>query len=74
MSTTGNTDQDDDGSQQGGQVSELAEAGGEPDPISSGDSVAGQPEAESGDVQEGTQGPDAPPRHGIPEESNESSR
>ena len=67
-------DHDDTQDEQDGQVSELAEAGGEPDPISSGDSVAGQPEAESGDVQEGTQGPDAPPRHGIPEESNESSR
>jgi hypothetical protein len=67
-------DHDDPRDEQDGQVSELAEAGGEPDPISSGDSVAGQPDAESGEVQEGTQGPDAPPRHGIPEESNESSR
>lgn len=68
MSTTGTPggtpgDKDDDSARttDGGQVSELAEAGGEPGPISSGDSVAGQPEAESGEVEEGTQGPDAVP-------------
>lgn len=44
-----------------GQVSELAVAGGEPDPISAEDAVAGQPEGESGEVQEGAQGPDAVP-------------
>ena len=51
------TDQDG----QEGQVSELAAAGGEPEPISAEDSVAGQPDAESGDVQEGAQGPNAIP-------------
>ena len=51
------TDQDG----QEGQVSELAVAGGEPEPISSEDSVAGQPDQESGDVQEGAQGPNAIP-------------
>jgi hypothetical protein len=38
-----------------GQVSELAQDA--PEPISAGDSVAGQPEQESGEVEEGTQGP-----------------
>ena len=46
-------------SSDGGQVSELAQD--KPEPISSGDSVAGQPEQESGDVDEGAQGPDAIP-------------
>lgn len=65
----------DDGPDQGGQVSEvggLAEGG--PEPIVPGDSTAGAPDAESGEAQEGTQGPDAPPRHGRPEPTNESSR
>lgn len=47
--------------EQDGQVSELAAGGGEPEPISAGDSVAGQPDDESGEVQEGTQGPNAIP-------------
>jgi hypothetical protein len=42
-----------------GQVSELAQDA--PEPISSGDSVAGQPGEESGDVDEGAQGPNAIP-------------
>jgi hypothetical protein len=42
-----------------GQVSELAQ--GAPEPISSGDSVAGQPDDESGEVDEGAQGPNAIP-------------
>ncbi len=46
---------------QDGQVSELAVAGGEPEAVSSGDSVAGQPEGESGEVQEGATGPNAIP-------------
>ena len=50
-----------DTSQQGGQVSELAPQGDMPPPISSGDSVAGQPDQESGEVQEGAQGPNAIP-------------
>ena len=57
-----------------GQVSELAPEGDEPTPISPGDSVAAQPDGESGTTEEGTQGPDAPPVHGIPEPDNESSR
>lgn len=50
-----------DGDQKDGQVSELAAAGGQPEPISAEDSVAGQPEGESGEVQEGAQGPNAVP-------------
>ena len=56
----GTTPNDDDVREEPGQVSELA-AEGELDPISAGDSVAGQPDAESGEVQEGAQGPDAVP-------------
>ena len=48
-----------DRSEDEGQVSELAASA--PEPISSGDSVAGQPDAESGEVQEGAQGPNAVP-------------
>jgi hypothetical protein len=44
-----------------GQVSELAPQGAGPEEISAGDSVAGQPDQESGDVQEGSQGPNAIP-------------
>jgi hypothetical protein len=47
--------------EQDGQVSELAVGGGEPEPISAGDSVAGQPDPHPGDVDEGPQGPDAIP-------------
>lgn len=47
--------------QQDGQVSELAAAGGAPEEISAGDSVAGQPSDESGEVQEGAQGPNSIP-------------
>lgn len=43
-------------------------------PISDDQGVAGNPDDESGEAQEGTAGPDAPPRHGRPEDSNESSR
>jgi hypothetical protein len=42
-----------------GQVSETTSEFGEE--ISSGDSVAGQPSDESGDVDEGAQGPNAVP-------------
>lgn len=63
---------------QRGQVSEVSglPAESEIDPISPGDATAGYPAvtAESGEAQEGTAGPDAPPRHGRPEPSNESSR
>lgn len=55
------TEDQEDREDQGGQVSELAEAGGAPQPISAGDSVAGQPDQESGEVEEGTQGPNAIP-------------
>ena len=54
-------DQQDGQDGQDGQVSELAPSGDAPDEISSGDSVAGQPDQESGDVQEGAQGPNAIP-------------
>lgn len=60
--------------EQDGQVSELAPEGDEPTPISPGDSVAAQPDGESGDTQEGTQGPNAAPRHNPPEPHNRSSR
>ena len=53
--------QDDTGTESEGQVSELAVAGEEPDVISPGDAVAGSPEGESGDVQEGSAGPNAIP-------------
>jgi hypothetical protein len=53
-----NTDKTDrDGNE--GQVSETASEFGEP--ISSGDSVAGQPDPHPGEVDEGAQGPDAIP-------------
>ena len=71
---------DEQASDEGGQVSEVQNlkadtggSGGDPAPISPGDSTAASPDDESGTAQEGTQGPDAPPRHGIPEEKNESS-
>ncbi|MDP3893481.1 hypothetical protein [Nocardioides sp.] len=61
---------------QEGQVSEVSglPAESEIDPISPGDATAGSPEDGTDQPQEGTAGPDAPPRHGRPEESNESSR
>lgn len=52
-------DQDSTADEQDGQVSELAADA--PEEISSGDSVAGQPDAEPGDTQEGAQGPNAIP-------------
>ena len=61
MSHTDDTSEHTDDSQQDGQVSELAPQGDTPDPISSGDSVAGQPDQQSGEVQEGAQGPNAIP-------------
>ena len=42
-----------------GQVSEVSGLKDPDQPVSSGDSVAGQPEAESGRVDEGPTGPDA---------------
>jgi hypothetical protein len=60
-----------------GQVSEVTSLGPEQEaetPIAPGDATAGYPDSESGAPEEGTAGPDAPPRHGRPESSNESSR
>jgi hypothetical protein len=48
------------------QVSEVSGMGEEPEPVSPEDAVAGAPEDESGEVQEGTAGSDAPPREGRP--------
>jgi hypothetical protein len=56
--TSGKDTKTDQGGQEG-QVSETASEFGEP--ISSGDSVAGQPDPHPGDVDEGTQGPNAIP-------------
>ena len=64
--------QDQDG--RSGQVSEMAAAPEEAGPIAPEDATAGYPDSESGGPDEGTAGPDAPPRHGVPEPSNESSR
>ena len=52
-----------------GQVSEVSsfDADEDPAPIAPEDATAGAPDG-------GTAGPDAPPRHGRPEDSNESSR
>ncbi|MCD4536091.1 hypothetical protein LRP67_18535 [Nocardioides sp. cx-169] len=66
----------DDGTQDEGQVSEVASM--DPDvadvPISDDQAVAGNPDDQSGEAQEGTAGPNALPRHNPPEEGNESSR
>jgi hypothetical protein len=65
-----------DNEPESGELSEVAsltseEAG---QPIAPGDATAGYPDSESDTPQEGTAGPDAPPRHGRPESSNQSSR
>ena len=57
-----------------GQVSEASGMGESPDPISPEDATAGYPTSESGEPEEGTAGPLAPPRHNPPEEGNKSSR
>ena len=59
-----------------GEVSEVAALSSEEagQPIAPSDATAGYPDSESDHPQEGTAGPDAPPRHGRPESSNESSR
>ncbi len=49
-----------------GEVSEVSGMGGEPEEISPQDAVAGAPEGQSGDAEEGTAGPDAPPHEGRP--------
>jgi hypothetical protein len=54
-------DQKDDEKDPQGQISEMVPDGDQPEPISPGDSVAGQPDGESGETQEGTQGPNAVP-------------
>ncbi|HWM02688.1 MAG TPA: hypothetical protein VNP92_10175 [Actinophytocola sp.] len=48
------------------QVSEVSGMGEEPEEIDPEDAVAGAPDGESGEIQEGTAGPDAPPREGRP--------
>lgn len=58
MSGTDGTDEKSK-DQQDGQVSEMVPDA--PEPISSGDSVAGQPDPHPGGVDEGAQGPDAIP-------------
>ena len=59
-----------------GEVSEVASLDPEKadQPIAPGDATAGYPASESGEPDEGTAGPDAPPRHGRPEPENESSK
>lgn len=66
----GSTDRTEDS----GQVSEVTGMGESPDPISPEDATAGYPTSESGEPDEGTAGPLAPPRHNPPEDSNEPSR
>jgi hypothetical protein len=58
MSGTDDTDETSK-DQQDGQVSEMVPDA--PEPISSGDSVAGQPDPHPGEVDEGAQGPNAVP-------------
>ena len=60
MSASPNEDKTDRGRATTGQVSETA-SDVRPEPISSGDSVAGQPDPHPGEVDEGAQGPDAIP-------------
>jgi hypothetical protein len=48
------------------QVSEVSGMGDGPEAIDPEDAVAGAPDGESGEAQEGTAGPDAPPREGRP--------
>lgn len=61
---------------EGEEVSEVASTEGvDPaDPIAPEDATAGYPDGESGAPDEGTAGPDAPPRHGRPERADKSSR
>ena len=66
---------DDDRPTDQGQVSEVASFDPDgPSPEMPDQATAGSPDSESGEPDEGTAGPDAPPRHGRPEPSNESSR
>ena len=68
-------DDHDETESEAGEVSEVASLPDESgQPIAPGDATAGYPESESDDPHEGTAGPDAPPRHGRPESTNESSR
>ena len=53
-------------SERNGEVSEVSGMGEGPEEIDPEDAVAGAPDAESGAAQEGTAGPDAPPREGRP--------
>jgi hypothetical protein len=54
------TDDDQQRSDEGGQVSEVSGMGKAGEPVLPGDSVAGQPDADSGRADEGPTGPDAP--------------
>ena len=62
------TPQERGGADQGGQVSEVSgmEAAGAGAPIMPDQAVAGSPDAESGEVQEGTAGPNARPEDNRP--------
>jgi len=65
------------GEQSAGQVSEAESLQGEPEPISPGDATAGYPESESGHPDEGPAGPDAParkPRHDPPHQPTPGAR
>lgn len=65
-----------DDQQESGEVSEVTslDRDDSTEPIAPADATAGYPDSESGDADEGTAGPDAPPRHGRPEPKNESAR
>ena len=67
---------DDHDESDSGEVSEVASLTSEDagQPIAPSDATAGYPDSESAGPDEGTAGPDAPPPHGRPESSNESSR
>ena len=68
MSDTANDRNDAD---EGGQVSEAANLQGTPQKEAPGDATAGHPSSEGDDgPQEGTAGPDAPPRDGRPSSSD----
>jgi len=72
-------DRPDDDGDAAGEVSEVGALGAPEDAdqsITPGDATAGYPneQAESGEAQEGTAGPNAAPRHGRTEPTNESSR
>jgi hypothetical protein len=57
-----------------GEVSEVSNLEDDDAPVSPGDATAGYPASESGHPEEGTTGPNAPPRNNPPEPGNRSSR